>query len=469
MQTLEVIPVEAVVENKFFSALEKEQITKSELIKAKDDCLKLTINGLDDKEGYNLVKQTRLNQKAIRIIIEKVCKAGRDDANKESKKWISLEKDWTSIVAEGEDFLYKQEKEIDAEKEKVAAEKQRRNDAQFTERSVELTKYGANLIDSYFVLGDIKFEASSIREVDAEIWEENIKPKYKAIFDEAEKIRVENEQKLARVEQMRETIINARLSHLLQANKSVSSKIIYHNETHLTTVDELVNMTESEFGVFKLNHNNVVEEKIQKEKEAKELKERTERRTKELYSLGFTFDGTAFIHNTVTMFVSAVNDVDDEKYAKLLDIATRQIEVIKEELKQNQEESRKKAQAEADAIALGTARLRMLTDYSFEGYTDKDLSTMIEAEWDKVLMSARTNYNFKQQQLLSQKQKADKELSDQKQAEELAKAGDKANWDHFVSLVSSLKVPTMKSGKFRNIAGMATEKLQEIITLNVKA
>jgi hypothetical protein len=463
-QTLEVIPVE----EKINSELVKENITEKVLAGLREKYLPLTINGQDDKEGYLAVSEARKDCKRIRVLAKKICEAGREEAVSIQKAWIAKQNEVIAEISKVEDYLEKQEKEYDAEKDRIAAEKKRKHDDQFVERSVELTKYGASLIEGYFVLGEVKYEASSIREVDAEIWEQNIKPKYKAIFDEAEKIRVENEQKLARVEQMRETIINARLSHLLQANKSVSGKIIYHNETHLTTVDELVNMTESEFGVFKLNHNNIVEEKIQKEKELQDLKDREDVRSKCLYSIGFTFDGTNYVCDTVTIFASTISFSDDDKWDNLLEIAKRQIEVIKEEAKAKQEESRKKAQAEADAIALGTARLRMLTDYSFEGYTDKDLSTMIEAEWEKVLMSARTNYNFKQQQLLSQKQKSDKELSDQKQAEELAKAGDKANWDHFVSLVSSIKIPIMKSGKFRNLAGMATEKLQEIITLNAK-
>lgn len=464
-QTLEVIPVE----EKINSELVKENITEKILSELETKYDALTINGQEDKKGFEAVVAARKECKKMMALITTICEKGREPALEEQREWIATEKKHKERVGKLKDYLEKQEKEYEAKEKEIAAENKRKHDAQFVERSTELTKYGANLIDGYFVLGDIKFEASSIREVDAEIWEENIKPKYKVIFDEAEKIRVENEQKLARVEQMRTTIFKSRFDILLDV-EAVSGMILNrHTDLKVIDKEELINLSDKDFTSLAINHNLEVNNFLLDQKKEKELKERTERRTKELYSLGFTFDGTDFIHNTVTMFVSAVNDVDDEKYAKLLDIATRQIEVIKEEAKGKQEESRKKVQEDAEKFALGTVRRSILADYEETNYTDISLGEMEESKWTGILGEARNKFNDKKQVELNAKHLKEKQDAELKAQEELAKAGDKANWSHFINLLKSVKVPAMKSGKYRDFASIATEKIEEIINLNAKA
>jgi len=464
-ETLELIPVEKVVENEFLMELEKSEIRKDLLIEKKNECLSLTIKGQDDKEGYTRLRETRLNQKATRIIIEKVCKAGRDKVAVETKKWLSLEKEWVAIVSEGEDYLKKIEDEYDAEKEKIAAEKKRKHDAQFTERSTLLGSYGAKLEEGYFVLGDIKYEASSIREVDAEIWEENIKPKYKLIFDEAETLRVENEQKLARMEQMRTTIFNTRFGQLKEVIIEGNYIVDEFDNRNMFTKDELADMDEVDFVYIKDEHNKVVNKRIYEREERKKITLRTENREKSLYDLGFTFDGTAFVHDTVTMFVSTVDNADDDKYTKLLEIATRQIEVIKEEAKHKQEESRKKAQVEADKLALGTSRLKTLADYEETGYTGIALSEMEAAVWQGILMAARTQFNDAAQLKLKEKQALEKQQAELRQAEELAKASDKEKWQSLVTELGKIEFPQARSGQYRKLIAIAKEKIEEIVNL----
>lgn len=58
-----------------------------------------------------------------------------------------------------------------------------------------------------------------------------------------------------------------------------------------------------------------------------------------------------------------------------------------------------------------------------------------------------------------------RQQEEQRKAEELAKAGDKAQWDNFIEQLSKITVPNVKSGQYRKISATAKEKLDEILSL----
>jgi len=58
-----------------------------------------------------------------------------------------------------------------------------------------------------------------------------------------------------------------------------------------------------------------------------------------------------------------------------------------------------------------------------------------------------------------------RQQEEQRKAEELAAAGDKANWENFIEQVSKLTYPTLKSGRYLKIGAIAKEKLEEILSL----
>lgn len=461
MQTIEVIPVE----DKINSELVKENITEKVLANLREKYLPLTINGQDDKEGYLAVSEARKDCKRIRVLAKKICEAGREDAVTIQKAWISKQKEVVDEITKVEDYLEKQEKEYDAEKDRIAAEKKRKHDDQFVERSVELSKYGASLIEGYFVLNDISFEASSIREVDAEIWEQNIKPKYKAIFDEAQKVRVENEQKLARMEQMRGTILNSRLPQLLKITKSVSGNVLYHGEIHFAKTDEIIDMDEATFELVKSKHNKEVEDKIAADKKKKEAELRIKNRKQELYDMGFAFNGTAFVCETISVGTSTIETLDDTEWNEGMDKMATTLSKIASDKKINQLAEQKAKQDEADKIAIGTARMQTLSDYEETGYESKDLSEMGEQGWVRVLETARGKFNDAKQTELKEKEAKEKAEAEQKQSEELAKATDKERWQHFIAQVSKLELPTVKSRQYKEMLAITKEKLEEITAL----
>ena len=57
----------------------------------------------------------------------------------------------------------------------------------------------------------------------------------------------------------------------------------------------------------------------------------------------------------------------------------------------------------------------------------------------------------------------EKQMAELKKQQELEQAGDKAQWQHFISELQAIKVPTAKSGTYRNKVSLAKEKISEII------
>lgn len=79
----------------------------------------LTINGVEDLEGYKKVHEARIKLKSTRIEITKNGKALREDAIAFQKKVIELEKELVGIIEPVETELEQKEKTIDAEKERL--------------------------------------------------------------------------------------------------------------------------------------------------------------------------------------------------------------------------------------------------------------------------------------------------------------------------------------------------------------
>jgi len=73
-------------------ALLRENLTEKVLANLEKRAIGLTVDGVDDKAGFALVRGTRLEAKGLRTRTVKVCKSGREDAVKVQKQWIAAEK-----------------------------------------------------------------------------------------------------------------------------------------------------------------------------------------------------------------------------------------------------------------------------------------------------------------------------------------------------------------------------------------
>ena len=112
-------------ENPITTELVKNNVTDAVLKNIKTKYLPLKINGIEDKEGYDTVHKARIVCRDLRVLTEKLCKKGREDATKIQKAWIQKEKEVVAEISEVEQYLKKQEDAVDAEKEAIKIRQER--------------------------------------------------------------------------------------------------------------------------------------------------------------------------------------------------------------------------------------------------------------------------------------------------------------------------------------------------------
>jgi len=76
----------------------------------------LTINGIDDAEGYKAVKAARKELGDMRILITKTGKAAREEARRYANSVIEQEKQYLGVITPTEDALKAKIEAVDAEK-----------------------------------------------------------------------------------------------------------------------------------------------------------------------------------------------------------------------------------------------------------------------------------------------------------------------------------------------------------------
>lgn len=445
------LPIEKVVENDFLKALEEHEIKKDILVQQKNECLALSITDLTDKENYTLIRQTRLNQKAKRIIIEKVCKAGRDSAIKAQKAWIGFEKEFTDIISIGEKHLQEQEDIWDAEEDRKKNEKKILEEKQFSERSNILQNYGAKLIDGNFVLDNISYESTLIRETEEDIWNEMILPKYKNIFDAKEQKRIDDEKKLAQLETMRNTVYNARLGQLEKEELNISK-------------EELIDMTDADFEVFKETHNGAIITAREKRAEKLALQKRTEERISSLFTLGLKFNGVEYHFHTIIVTPAQIESLIEDEWNNSIEFITKRSTEIKEEIKKKEEEYQQAAQELANKKADAKYRRNLMLGFGVDNpevfYFDMDAIS-----WARLAGDAEDKYKKKIANDALESQRKQKLLEDQQKLEEDAKLKDKPKWEAYIAALSAIPVPEFKTKKYQKNFSIAKEKIQEITNL----
>lgn len=405
IQTIEAeeIPIEQVVEKSLLTELEKLEITKKFLEEKRDDCMALKLNG-QDKEAYTIIRETRLNMKTRRVAIEKICKKGREDATKTQKAWIAVEKDWTKIVSEGEDYLQKLEDEFESEKERIATEKKRKQDEAFILRQAELTKMGAQYVDGSFVLDGISYEAVLVKECDEDIWENTIKKSFYAQF-------LTNREKEL-LEQKRKADEEAALKRQAE-EQDRRQKELEQREAAIKKAEEEQRRKEQEEIDRK-----AAEEKVKYDAKFKDR----------LDKMGYSFNGftVSFNGNIIGSKADLMNieDADFEiKYQEHLIVVAKEKEFAEQKRLADIEEQKRIAAEEAVK-------------------KERELAEKLQKEAE-----------LKRQQ------------DEAKKAEDLAQASDKEKWADFLLQLNKLSIPDMRSGQFRKKITIAKEKLGEISEL----
>lgn len=168
--------------------LKKFNVVEAELSALADAGRGLTINGINDKEGLEKVKRSRIAIKNERVRIEKAGKSLRDQANAFNKAVLSKEKEYLAIITPVEDSLAAEEKKVADELARIEREKQEAVQRKIQSRIDALAKVG-HVIDFSIVssLSDEDYESRL-----AEATEEYTKEQ-QAIADAKEAARIESE------------------------------------------------------------------------------------------------------------------------------------------------------------------------------------------------------------------------------------------------------------------------------------
>jgi hypothetical protein len=181
------------LDEKMEQDLVKANVTDAAISALKSKYGSLKLRSVEDKETYLEIKDAKKDCAKLRNLTVKICKEGREDANRVSKKWVAKEKEVVAKIEEIENPLDAEIQAFDAEtKRKEDAEKQRQ-ETQYMQRTQALTKMGALYSDNSFVLGDFSLEANLVKESSQEVWDEEILPKFNEQFFVLEAERIEQE------------------------------------------------------------------------------------------------------------------------------------------------------------------------------------------------------------------------------------------------------------------------------------
>lgn len=187
-------------------ALAKENVTAQVIAKLKADYSGLKINGIDDKTGFKAVEDARKECKAIRVLAEKICKKGREEAVKIQKDWIAKEKEVVASIEEIELALKSESDRIKEEEKRILFEAAQQ--AKLPMRKEKLLSIGVQVPDAEL----LKIDDGEFLQLFNEFYEKHLeekaekqaelalgdKPKFEKMLQELEDIKTKYEFKAAK-------------------------------------------------------------------------------------------------------------------------------------------------------------------------------------------------------------------------------------------------------------------------------
>lgn len=454
-------PVSEMVIKTIDTELKRFEPFEARLSELKEQYSGLTISGIEDKDGYENVRLAIADLRSIRTGTTKEKKAVKAPFLKACADIEVKAKFIIDGVTEIETPLQEKKDAIDSEKERIKAEKKKRQEEAFILRQAQLTQYGAVYQDGSFILEDVSYESTLLREADDEIYETMIS-QYKAIFDrketerleaervaaeekariDAEKAELERQRKAQeeqaaalraeseRLERLRkeadEMRLHQRFAQLKQVRWELDGTVRaeYDLSVHVATQEQLIKWSNDEWHSVRDTHNAKVEEinearRLADEKKAQEMeaqrkrelaeKEKQDKRVNQLFSLGLKFDFSQnhFFGFSVCVPSLDIQTFDDEKWDKTLEDISAHIQAFKE-----REEDARQAKAKADQEAAVATALAQ----------EEEKRNAKKAEDERLAIEA---------------------------AERLNASSDKAKWEHLASSLQAVAFPEFKSSQYR--------------------
>lgn len=473
---VQVLSLEKVIEQDF-----KLEIVKlipdpeAAIAKLKDKYLSLKVT---DKASFKVADEARKDVKNVRVIGEKICDAQRESLEEKKKAWIKKKKEWSATVGEVEDYLEQQtddwklaeQKRKDEEARKIEEQRQLL-DKRLLQRQQDLGKYSVLFADNTFMLGDVRYSYDQLREATDEMYLNEILPAFKAIFDQHEQERVQQEElKQQEAEKQRQEAEKLRQEQeqleiekqeMIQQRFELRMDRLKAVGLEETTAD-VAEMTNEQFQSYYQD----VAERNQKERRRQEINSIFNDRFVELdgakYNSAtetiYAFSGDAMLSKTT------LADMPDDEWDVLVKNHNQHaIEAkVEEERKQNEEKEKDDAFArrEAQLKVIGLTPpaymrfLRDMTDLEYADYYTKEFEAFEKKQHEEWLEQERIK---KQQE------------EDRKKAE-LAEMTEGERWREWKKTVTAfiLDVPTFDTKRYKAMAAVSKEKLEEILSLKAE-
>jgi hypothetical protein len=443
-ETKEVVP--SSMDGKIESALIKQNVTEAVIAKLREDYLPLKIAGIDDKETYLLVKDGRKKCKELRVLAKKICVEGREDAVAIQKAWVAKEKEVTGQIGEVEDYLERQEKEYEAAVAKEKEDRKRRHEEQLIMRQQALTSMGALYSDGNFVLGEVSFELSVVKESEPDIWEESILPKFKAEYEKVEAERIEQD----RIKQEHEAKIKRQEEDLERKRKELEDK-----EAALKREEE-------------------AQEKKRQEEITRKAAEESQRiealwrgRLERLRPIGWNGQEAyaRYDESVVVATYQQLIEMDEKTFENVLNIHQQNVATDVEQKEQKRLSEIEEQKVIERQKATGKARYETLQLLGGTTENELHLGTLGVDEWLVMYELYKSIWDAKQKEIWEAEQEEKSKQDELKRQQELEQAKDKEKWDDILAKINEVVVHEMRSSQYRKKAMILREKLEEIKSL----
>jgi len=326
VQKVEIMPVDKITQE-----LAAKNITESILKEMEEKFLPLTIEGIDDKVGYEAVHKARIACKNTRILATKICKEGREEAIAVQKQWINKEKEVVARIEAVEQVLEERQKTVDEEKKRLKEVEERQKQERLNDRVNRLLSLGMVYTGTGYQLEELRMGVLELKEANDLEWTAflaSVETRSAALLEAK---RIEDEQKAqqaARIKAQAEE--NARKEAEIKAREEA----IFKKEQEMKAAAEALEKAEKE----------------KKEAEARRQEEIREARIKEaksqLYSIGFAYQGDTFVFNRLKVPLKWVEDNAENKWADSIILLQKEIATIKEEMEAERIAAEKKAEEE---------------------------------------------------------------------------------------------------------------------------
>ena len=435
---------------------------KAAIAKMSDIYLKLTIDGIEDTEGFDAVHSAKMVMVKHRIGIDKLRKKTNENARNFIKTNDTNAKKLLDLMEPIETHLKNEEAKITKEKERIREEEEKLEKIKINDRVSALFDVSVNI--PYF-------EASMMSDEEYETMLDEATNKHNA-----KRLRLQEEQRMkeeaeAKLEADRAEIARIKKKQEAKAKEQADKEAALEEQAKLIEDEKKAESERKKREEFKRQAKE--DARIHAEKDAKEKaeKERREQRKKTEESrtkLLFAVDFSGIKHDLGTM----PNDQFDRMYGETkAKWDTKQAKLIAEKLEKEREEFEKtrianeKVDREAKELETKTARFESLKKLGFE-YPFNDLGIMPNKQYVELYDKHWTIWDKKRQALLAEK--LEKERVEKEKAEAAEKKRlelllpDKDKLTRYAASILKLDAPDIKNRKVQKILTKAQDSLGQI-------